>query len=246
MLSIVTVFKMGDLVDLDRTISSVENQSNTNYEHIIVASGISDHIFFMDKYKKFNRRIVINKDRSLYDAMNLGLNLACGNSIIYMNAGDEFYDRSSIQLIENHFVEEKCFAFRTIQYLSDDIYVRPSIANMENLKKYPAHQGFIAPLPLAKSLIFDGSRYPIGADLVWMLKLISHYGVEISELILAKFALGGISNNPSIKTISLKKIEFGPVASLIECIKYLLKMIVGLHLYYRIIYILKYDHFKNN
>jgi glycosyltransferase involved in cell wall biosynthesis len=244
MLSIVTVFKMGDLVDLDRTVSSVENQSKADYEHIIIASGISDHIFFMDKYKNTNRRIIINEDRSLYDAMNLGLNLACGNSIIYLNAGDEFYDASSIQLIKDHFVKEKCFAFRTIQYYSNDIYIRPSIARIENLKRYPGHQGFIAPLPLAKRHLFNGEQYPISADSIWMSHLISNYGIEISEIAISKFALGGISNNPSIKTITLKKIEFGTIFSLIEFIKYLLKLVFGLRFYYRIIYILKYEHFN--
>ena len=243
LLSIITIFKMGSLSDLKATVSSVKLQNAHNYEHIIVASSIVDEVGFEHEFKDGNTKIVLNKDHSLYDAMNIGLHMSCGDAVIFLNAGDEFNDSDSIRLVTTHFTGNRCLAFRTIQYYGNDYYVRPSIARMSNLMTYPGHQGFVAPLPIAKKCTFNYVKYPISADSVWMGQLINLCGIDISSKVLSKFPLGGISNNPSIKSIRVKNNEFGIIQAGFEFIKYLLLKCIGHKNYYRIIYYVKYDHF---
>ena len=47
--------------------------------------------------KKKNRKILISKDRSLYQAMNIALKKTFNYSVIFINSGDELSNKRSIK-----------------------------------------------------------------------------------------------------------------------------------------------------
>ena len=84
---------------IEKTLCSVLEQIWTKYEYVIVDGASSDRTFevinkYIEEFKKkgINCRIIREKDEGIYDAMNKGAKLALGTWIIYLNAGDIFYN----------------------------------------------------------------------------------------------------------------------------------------------------------
>ena len=90
-ISIITVNKNGGKF-IEKNIKSILKQSYKNYEHIIVDGLSSD-----DSLKKIKKnshkklKLISEKDRGLYDAMNKGIRNCKGDIIGILNSDDYFY-----------------------------------------------------------------------------------------------------------------------------------------------------------
>lgn len=96
LITVVTVVFNGEKF-LEETILSVINQTYDNVEYIIIDGGSTDGT--LDIIKKYEHAIdywVSEKDQGIYDAMNKGIDLATGEWINFMNGGDVFYEKTSI------------------------------------------------------------------------------------------------------------------------------------------------------
>lgn len=231
-LSIVTVFKLGKMADLELTVASVRRQNLKPYRHVIVVSGVKNcYANNVQLLKNEDTVLIINQDRSLYQAMNIGLERATGDAVIFLNGGDEFYGDDAIEKINSKYQFGRCLAMRSAQCYGHDIYIRPSLARLADLAKYPSHQAFIAPLPAAKRVMFNEFR-AISADYYWMKELADTYGCDISEAVLVRFALGGMSNYPTLKTVKQRFTESGTYRSALESLKVVARLLLGDRLYY--------------
>ncbi len=82
------------------TMLSVLLQKYDDFEYIIKDGQSSDNTntIVQNIKQKFNKKVTIKhictKDKGIYDAMNEAVKYACGEWIIFMNAGDTFYDRN--------------------------------------------------------------------------------------------------------------------------------------------------------
>jgi len=101
-LTVVTI-SYNNKEDIEETIRSVICQNYENLEYIIIDGASTDGT--VDIIKKYENQItfwISEKDKNLYDAMNKGIKYATGEWIIFMNAGDKFYDCSVINDIFNY------------------------------------------------------------------------------------------------------------------------------------------------
>lgn len=97
--SIITVsLNSGD--KLYETVCNVLKQTYEDYE-IVIKDGLSSDDS-LEKVKSLNSdkiKVFSEKDRGIYDAMNRAVELAIGEFVIFMNAGDKFYSGDVLEKI---------------------------------------------------------------------------------------------------------------------------------------------------
>ena len=87
-LSIITVV-LNSKSALEKTIKSISNQDFKNFEYIIIDGKSTDGTQeIIKKYSHFIDKYISEEDNGLYYAMNKGINLAIGEAILFLNAGD--------------------------------------------------------------------------------------------------------------------------------------------------------------
>ena len=102
--SIVTVVYNGKSF-LEETIQSVINQAYENVEYIIIDGGSTDGT--LEIIKKYEDKIdywVSEKDKGISDAFNKGISSSTGDWILFLNAGDTFFNNSSLSIF-NTFID---------------------------------------------------------------------------------------------------------------------------------------------
>ena len=229
-LSMVTIYKYESLFELQRTIDSLESQSIKVDELIFVLNSCPEK--YVNKAQSCANiksiKIIHNADKNLYDAMNIGVKTSSMEYILFLNGGDEMFSHTSLKKIKDIIKSKKdVYLFRTLQVFKDNFFIRPGINNLNQLRKFPAHQGFVTKTNIHKKYLYDYELYPIGADQYLMWKILSDFDYFISEEISAKFNLGGISNSPSFKTISIRFKEKGIIRALKELFKAISLSIIG-------------------
>ena len=101
--SIVTVTYNSEKT-LRTTLESVAKQSFiSNIEHIIIDGKSSDNTLGIAKDFPHIHKIISEKDKGIYDAMNKGINNASGDIIGFLNSDDWFYSREIIEEISYAF-----------------------------------------------------------------------------------------------------------------------------------------------
>lgn len=85
-------------------IDTVENTLNQNYDNfeILVKDGFSKD-GSIEKLPQDERiKLIQKKDNGIYDAMNQAIEIATGDYMIFMNAGDSFYKSSTLSEIKEN------------------------------------------------------------------------------------------------------------------------------------------------
>lgn len=96
--SIITITYNAEAV-LPPTLQSVDDQTFTDYEHIIIDGASRDNTvaIAMGDGSNPRRHVQSEPDKGLYDAMNKGLALSKGEYVIFLNAGDSFASEDTLQ-----------------------------------------------------------------------------------------------------------------------------------------------------
>ena len=95
-LSVVTVV-YNNVADIERTMLSVLNQTYPGIEYIVIDGASTDGTLqVIKRYKDKLAKLISEKDKGIYDAMNKGIAAATGDYIIFMNSGDGFYSDDTV------------------------------------------------------------------------------------------------------------------------------------------------------
>lgn len=100
-LSIITINR-NNAAGLSRTIKSVTDQQDGDFEYIIIDGGSSDNSVDLIRAAAAKRPIkwVSEPDGGIYDAMNKGARMATGDYMLFLNSGDTFASDTVIADIE--------------------------------------------------------------------------------------------------------------------------------------------------
>ena len=84
---------------LPATLRSVERQTFTDYEYLIVDGASTDGTVAIARHSAAVSSVTSEPDKGLYDAMNKGLRKARGGYLVFLNAGDAFHEPDTLQKI---------------------------------------------------------------------------------------------------------------------------------------------------
>jgi len=118
---------------LERTIWSVMNQTYKYKEFIVVDGGSNDDTkSLVAKYKKHINIFISEPDNGIYDALNKGINLAKGEWIVCMNAGDVFASNVVLdEILSKKISEEIDFIYSDYSMRNEDGSIEIKLSDRE-------------------------------------------------------------------------------------------------------------------
>ena len=115
--SIITI-TLDNYSGLQKTWKSIEKQSYTNFEWLVVDGESSDGtVEFLRKRRSSTRstknpvRFISQKDDGIYDAMNHGIEMAKGHYLLFLNAGDALANDKTLERIAPHTEKKSQFIY---------------------------------------------------------------------------------------------------------------------------------------
>jgi glycosyltransferase involved in cell wall biosynthesis len=180
LVSIITVTYNAAKV-IDATIQSIISQSYHHIEWIVIDGGSTD-----DTLKKIKQHegiigtLVSERDNGIYDAMNKGIKAARGTWLMFLNAGDSFYDNG---VLNDFFYEDRnqyLLLYGKVQTINEPTginYINGSEVGIQDFyRRFPiCHQAaFIHADAFKKIGIYD-IRYKMVADQHWFARLFVLY-----------------------------------------------------------------------
>ena len=209
-LSIITV-NLNNVNGLSKTIESVAGQSFSDFEYIVIDGGSDDGSLSI--LKKFSHKItywVSEPDKGIYQAMNKGLKHSNGEIITFLNSGDEYYSRFSLELVLN-FLKFKwpladLFFFDFIYQSGKNKTV---VSSLDVINKFVIYnKGFGHPSTFYKKKLFElfggfDENYKISADRDFYMKVIVKHKIAFAyfPFTVSVFIEGGLSTNSNYKGI---------------------------------------------
>jgi len=198
-ISIITVVYNGEKV-LQRTIESIANQTFRDIEYIIIDGNSNDStIEIIEKYTNVISQWISEADRGLYDAMNKGLRIARGEYVLFLNAGDQFYEKTTLAKVFDIQGEADVYYGETmiVDEADNEIGLRrlkaPEVLSWESLINgmMVCHQSFISRRELAPE--YD-LKFVIAADYAWMVECLKKSKMIVNtHLIISRFLEGGMN-----------------------------------------------------
>ncbi|MEX2230713.1 MAG: glycosyltransferase family 2 protein [Cyclobacteriaceae bacterium] len=90
---------------IERAIRSVLQQTYPSIEYLIVDGGSRDGTLeVIEAYRNKITKVISEKDKGMYDALNKGIQLATGDVIGVLHSDDIFYANDSIEKIAKEFI----------------------------------------------------------------------------------------------------------------------------------------------
>lgn len=177
---------------LKTTMDSVAALSYPDLEYIVVDGASTDGSVGMLESAD-SVKWISEPDGGIYDAMNKGVAMACGDMVVFMNAGDTF---------ASHDVFEKVFAADGVDdadVIYGDVVKRGIVCTapdepVDGHRMFFCHQSCIARRELLAETPFD-TRHRMSADFKWV-KMMIKQGRRFKHVpvAVAVFDTQGVSN----------------------------------------------------
>ena len=213
--------------ELIKTFNSIKKQDFEEFIELLIIDGSNKENFLLNKLfinrqkVSIKNKIIINHINAnkeevfgIYPSMNYGINNSIGENIIFMNSGDEFFNKKSIYKLLKGIKSLKvksciCFGQAEIKTKIGISWRVPGqkIKNINSWLKImkPNHQSIIVSRFLAKKTLFK-EDCPIIADHIWKKDILnlSEKFKYIDEPV-SKFYIGGVSSSkPTFKHVKIQ------------------------------------------
>jgi len=168
---------------LPATLESVASQTCGLFEHIIQDGASDDGTLQIAQAGALKQtRIYSTADEGIYDAMNRALAEACGDYVIFLNAGDRFHDKDTLQKLADAIMDND---YPGIVYGQTDIVDADGNRLAERHLRAPetltlqsfaegmvvCHQAFVA---LRRIVSTYSRKYRFSADYEWCIRCLQH------------------------------------------------------------------------
>lgn len=205
---------------IGHTLRSVRDQTHGDIEHIIVDGGSNDETLAVVKAEGGHvAKVVSERDKGIYDAMNKGIAFASGEVVAFINADDFYASASVLATVAEEFERsgadccygDLCYVSqddptRTVRYWRSADFVPGAFEK----GWCPPHPTFFVRRSVYQRLGGFDLSFKIAADFELMARYLeaarisSHYIPEV----LVKMRLGGTTNR-SLSNIFKQNAEIG-------------------------------------
>ncbi|HEY0670008.1 MAG TPA: glycosyltransferase family 2 protein [Sphingobacteriaceae bacterium] len=197
-LSVITVV-YNNVRDIERTMLSVLNQTYPHIEYLVIDGVSTDGTIEVIKKYEHLVRVVIEKDKGIYDAMNKGLAMATGDYVLFMNSGDEIYDATTVENVlttepgaDIYYGETEMFD-ETWKSLGQRRHNAPERLTKASFRygMSVSHQAIYVRRSIAEPY---NLQYKLSADIDWILKALEKARKVVNtHQYVAKYLVGGMS-----------------------------------------------------
>ncbi len=202
MLVSITTVTYNSAATLARTIESVLAQTYPEIEYIIV-DGMSqdDTLAIAESYtakmqqKGIKYRIISEKDRGMYDAINKGIAMASGEIIGNINS-DDWYEPDAVEKVAAFFEKEGCdFMYADLRMIKPD---GSTFIKHSKHTRIATSRGWNHPTQFARKEVYMKYPYKVESmhdDFDLLLRVMkSDYKIAILNEVLANFSMEGMSH----------------------------------------------------
>ncbi len=187
------------------TLRSIAAQDYPHVEHIIIDGGSTDETLNIVSEFPHVAKVVSEKDKGIYDAMNKGIQMATGDIIGILNS-DDFYTNSQVisKVITKMLANHSDALYADLDYVDPvdtSVIVRTWKSGSFSMKKF--HYGWMPPHPtffVSRHIyenhgLFDLS-FKTAADYEIMLRFLLKYKIPVSYIpeTIVHMRAGGHSN----------------------------------------------------
>ena len=137
--------------DLERTIQSIRKQTYIDFQFVVVDGESTDGTLELLKQNAdIVDKLISEKDKGLYYAMNKGRELADGDFAIFMNAGDLFTSNHVLQEVADRLLNLDHLYYGNVQLYSNGIKGRAPLYH---------HQSIFYPFSFYKNTKYNSDKY---------------------------------------------------------------------------------------
>lgn len=201
--SIITVvYNDGD--GLAKTADSVLKQSFSNFEYIIIDGSSTDNTpsIAQDVIKKFKAEhkqisYISEPDKGIYDAMNKGTKLSHGKWLLFLNAGDLFYNRQVLKKTASYDNDKYSALYGSTNLQAYDLHRIVEPQDISNLTKHMifCHQSVFVSRQVMMEYNYN-INYKFVADFDFFLRCYLD-GKKFQKIpfVISTFKIGGASSS---------------------------------------------------
>ena len=199
-LSIITVVR-DDESGLSRTRDAIEVNDRNGVEWVVIDSS-HDRAAIKTLVDGIGRYEWVPPE-GIYPAMNHALDLAAGEYVLFLNAGDELYSPDTVTSVRKAITKSSCsWAYGQIEIIEDTgATIMSSLKDYHAEKQYffargsfPPHQGTFARVSDLRALGGFDPSYSIAADYKAFLQLTQQSDPLVLSSVIARFPAGGASS----------------------------------------------------
>lgn len=180
---------------LENTIKNITLLDYTNIEYIIIDGGSTDEtVNIIKKYSTYISYWISEPDKGIYDAMNKGIERVTGEWIIFMNAGDTFFNSTTINTFINDVNTDTELYNGAINFIDEDKVIYKPPHGLEKVwVTVPCwHQASFIKASLMKKYNYS-LEYKIAGDHDFYLKcFVNNKKFQFTNKVLANMLAGGL------------------------------------------------------
>ena len=215
-ISIVTV-TYNSQKTIKKNLDSILNQTYKEIEHIIVDNNSKDKTISISK-KYPNIKIICERDKGIYYAMNKGIHAASGDIIGFLNSDDFYYNNKVLSKVASIFKNNRhvhaCYSdliylskfdlSKKVRYWKSNKFIPGSFSRGWS----PPHPTFFVRLSIYRRFGNFNTNYKLAADKEIMMRFLEVHRINAQYIpeIWVKMRLGGATNK-NLKNILLQNLE---------------------------------------
>ena len=205
---------------LEDCIKSVQSQTHSDIEHIIIDGQSTDGtLAIIEKYKDHIAKWVSEKDYSMYDAINKGMKMATGDIIGTLNSDDVLASPDVISSIVSAFETEKVnVVYGDLVYVDQhhpEKVIRKWRGGKFNYKRFrygwmPAHPTFYFRRKLLDTCGYYETHFFSASDYEFMTRYLYFYKVGALYIpkLIVRMRIGGMSNSNMLRRLRANRRDY--------------------------------------